>query len=149
MEVVTALQNYSQLDYLFSKPFKLFLAGGISNCPDWQSDVIKRLKDWKGIAFNPRRTDFNMAEDGRLQIQWEHDHLIKADGVLFWFPAETLCPITLFELGKIAAGSKPMWVGCHPEYKRRDDVIMQLKLMRPEVRVCNSLAQLTACVIVS
>ena len=34
----------------------LFLAGGITNCPDWQADAIKMLDDGSDIVVaNPRR----------------------------------------------------------------------------------------------
>ena len=40
---------------------KIFLAGGISQCPNWQEEIVKKLindnrlkKDVKIIIFNPR-----------------------------------------------------------------------------------------------
>jgi hypothetical protein len=113
---------------------KMFLAGGITDCPDWQSEAVEKLsKHNKLVVFNPRRADFNVRDPNISdeQIEWEHKHLQMADIFWFWFPKETLCPITLFELGKIAAGgNRPMIVGAHPEYKRRIDVVSQLKHLR-------------------
>ncbi len=34
-----------------------------------------------------------------MGCRWEHDHLRRAKAIMFWFPSETLCPITLYELG--------------------------------------------------
>ena len=38
---------------------KLFLAGGITDCPDWQSVVIDKVKDIPNLTiYNPRRKEF-------------------------------------------------------------------------------------------
>jgi hypothetical protein len=53
-----------------------------------------------------------------------------ADLISFWFPRETLCPITLYELGKWhGKADKPIVVGMHPDYPRRIDVEEQSKLV--------------------
>lgn len=123
-----------------SDNFSIFLAGGISNCPDWQKEMIQRFKAEDVTLINPRRYSFNI-EDPTMsaqQIDWEHDHLEQADAILFWFPFETLCPITLFELGKYSQAGKPLFVGCHPAYARAFDVKHQLSLIRPDVTVHDS-----------
>jgi hypothetical protein len=119
--------------------FPIFLAGGISNCSDWQSKVIAALADMPPgvILMNPRREDFDISNPdmSARQIEWEHKHLSSSDMVVFWFPWETLCPITLYELGVCAAEGKRMLVGVDPEYQRKFDVKKQLELIRPEVSV--------------
>ena len=79
----------------------LFLAGGITGCPDWQMKMCELLCNQDLVVMNPRRKNFDVSEAdaSRHQIEWEHTHLRMADAVLFWFPCETLCPIVLFELG--------------------------------------------------
>jgi len=76
------------------------------------------------------------------QVRWEYNHfkvVERAEGLFFfWFPPETLCPITLFELGKFIRQDH-LIVGCDPGYKRRFDVKEQLKLERPDVTVFDSL----------
>lgn len=124
---------------------KVFLAGGISNCPNWQAEFTQMCKkrNLRVICESPRRIDWDESKRELLlyeQILWEHNHLIEADVIVFWFPKESLCPITLFELGKYGKGSKII-VGCHPEYKRKQDVILQLSLMNPSVRVVDSLEE--------
>ena len=55
----------------------LFLAGGISNCPDWQSEVIKMLGDTDLNIANPRRP-YGLEKTGDAaakQIAWEHEML--------------------------------------------------------------------------
>jgi hypothetical protein len=122
----------------------LFLAGGITGCPDWQAEMIQLLAASRFTLLNPRRTDFNVSNPDMTieQINWEHRHLENSDVVLFWFPKDTLCPITLYELGKYSRSQKLIVVGVDPEYKRSADVVYQTKLERPEVKVCFSLEQL-------
>ena len=120
----------------------VFLAGGITGCPDWQSAIRTMLDDV--IIFNPRRKDFPIGDpDAALeQIKWEHDHLRLVDAILFWFPCETLCPIVLYELGAWSMAKKPIFVGAHPDYKRRQDVEIQTKLVRPGVEIAYSVQEL-------
>lgn len=73
----------------------------------------------------------------------EFDKLRKADFISFWFPSETICPIVLYELGAHSISTKPLVIGLDPEYKRRQDVEIQTKLVRPEIEIVydlNSLA---------
>ncbi len=144
MHVVTAPKEHEGRGT--RKGPRVFMAGGISNCPDWQSDFIGMLSDLeKGVLYNPRRPDFNVADPmaADKQIAWEHHHLRKADAISFWFPCETLCPITLYELGAWTMMKKPIFVGCHPAYKRLHDVVTQTLLARPKVKVVTKLEDLS------
>lgn len=123
----------------------LFLAGGISGCPDWQSDMVRLLQGTDWVLLNPRRANFPIHDPtaAEAQIQWEHEHLRYADAVLFWFPCETLCPIVLYELGAWSMiPHKPIFVGVHPDYQRRQDVEIQTRLTRRSVQIVYSLEDL-------
>lgn len=122
----------------------LFLAGGISQCPDWQKTVIEELKDTNLVLLNPRRKHFDISDQNTtlLQINWEHTHLSLTNAILFWFPSETLCPITLLELGSYLKSDKPLFIGCHPDYQRKLDVEIQSRLVRPHQIVHNNLYSL-------
>lgn len=122
----------------------LFMAGGITDCPDWQADFRKMLGGQRLVLVNPRRENFPMHNPAaaKAQIEWEFDHLDRADMISFWFPKETLCPIVLFELGRWSGTDKKIFVGTDPEYERRNDVIIQLRLARPEVQITSSLKSL-------
>lgn len=117
----------------------VFIGGGISNCPDWQKEIVERFKHFDDdlVLFNPRRTSFAIEDpaESDFQIQWEFNHLQRSRAIIFWFPFQTLCPITLFELGVYAALEVPLFVGCHPAYQRKFDVKKQLELLRPDVTV--------------
>ena len=131
-----------------SPKFKtVFLAGGISNCPDWQSEVSAALKECPVSVFNPRRDifpdDMNAIEE---QIKWEFERLRSSDILSFWFPEETLNPVTLFEFGAAMERSLPLVVGINPLYKRRIDVEIQMKLRRPEIYPVYSLHELAEAI---
>ena len=122
----------------------VFLAGGITGTSPWQTDLVKTLQDTPWTVLNPRRKDFPMYDPvaGREQIAWEHQHIRLASLLSFWFPPETLCPITLYELGVATELDKPLVVGADPGYARRFDLEVQLGLTRPEVKVLDSIKKL-------
>jgi hypothetical protein len=121
----------------------IFLAGGISNCPDWQTPVAEKLlANTDYTIFNPRRKDWNIddeADEAQKQIIWEHEHLARSETILFWFPQETLCPITLLEYGKFLVSNRKLVVGTHLDYQRRFDVEVQGNLERPGLYVWSDL----------
>ena len=70
------------------------------------------------------------------------NHPPRAQKILFWFSPETLNPIALYELGTWVRGPKPIFVGVHPDYPRRQDVVIQLELARPEVFIVSTVYHL-------
>ncbi|MDO8516894.1 MAG: nucleoside 2-deoxyribosyltransferase domain-containing protein [Nanoarchaeota archaeon] len=127
----------------------LFIAGGITECGNWQNDFIDSLKNENLIVLNPRRKNFDINDEeiSIAQIKWEYEHLKKASAISFWFTSETLCPITLYELGKVQASRKPVFLGVHPAYKRKFDLEVQTGLIRPETKIVYSLNDLSKQVI--
>ncbi|MEV4742526.1 nucleoside 2-deoxyribosyltransferase domain-containing protein [Streptomyces sp. NPDC049555] len=117
----------------------VFLAGGITGCPDWQTRAALQLRSAGVTAtiLNPRRAHFLEADPvaAREQIAWEHENLHRSDVIMFWFCAESIQPIALYELGTHAARGAKIVVGAHPEYPRRLDVVEQLRHARPDVEV--------------
>lgn len=122
----------------------IFIGGGISNCPDWQTELIDKLKGLDIDFLNPRRLDFDITNSciSGEQIKWEHNYLRKANEILFWFCKETLCPITLYELGSWSMTNKKIFVGVEPGYKRLFDVELQTNLVRPDIEIVYSLGSL-------
>lgn len=130
--------------------YRLFVAGGISNCSDWQNEFINILQPTDLILFNPRRKDFDINDPKMTveQINWEYTHLQTSDAIAFWFPPETMCPITLFELGSsLRRFHVEIFVGIHPDYKRRMDLEIQIPLVRPEIQIVYSVKELAQQVI--
>lgn len=141
------LQAPAHLDSEFPAGYpSLFLAGGITNCPDWQADATNGLAPMPMIIINPLQENFPMGdpEAGLAQIVWEHHYLHFVDAILFWFPEETLCPIALFELGSWLKTDKPLFIGCHPNYGRRFDVQVQVSLARRDQVVHDHLGDVLA-----
>lgn len=132
---IYSLENYKNL--------KMFLAGGITNCPNWQSYVINELKDLSNLTiYNPRRKNFPIDDPSASeeQIIWEYNHLRDADILFFWFSRGSLNPIVLYELGMWANSSDiPVFIGIDPKYERKQDVYIQTKLARPDVIIYDSL----------
>ena len=131
----------------------IFLAGGISNCWNWQNHAAAQLLSSKVFDYvvNPRRKDFdvtNKLETSR-QIKWEYKHLDECSHVMFWFTDDTVQPITLFELGKMIGTDKKIYVGCNPQYERQLDVVEQLALSRPDIKVWGSLDGMLDSIIAS
>ncbi len=136
-------------EYAGDRP-SIFLAGGITGCPDWQADAARMLAGVPVAVLNPRRPHFDISDPTATekQIRWEYTHLHRAAVVLFWFPAgPSPQPIALYELGAMAATDRRIAVGADPDYVRRADVRIQLELSRPEVVVRSDLAGTVAAAI--
>lgn len=114
----------------------IFLAGSITGASDWQRDAAERLIPYFNV-FNPRRNNYTPDESQeRIQISWEFKHLELAEITLFYFAPETLAPITLLEYGKQLVKCKyapfrKTYVCINPDYKRKNDVIIQTELENP------------------
>jgi len=137
MNVVTAP---AVTDGLPPRPW-VFLAGGITNCPLWQTEAIRMLSGETGTLLNPRRENFPMLDKAaaRQQIEWEFKWLNRADIFTMWFCAgPTDQPICFYELGRHLAISclhrnefgnhRPCVVGCEEGFKREQDVRIQTQL---------------------
>lgn len=118
----------------------LFLAGGITNCPNWQKELVKLLENTELIIFNPRRENFPIEEPNAAyeQIKWEYNKFQVCKQISFWFSTGSLNPIVLFEYGRWSYVAIKYWqylikifVGIDPEYKRKQDVEIQTKLLDP------------------
>lgn len=115
----------------------VFLAGGITGCRDWQSALVALLADLPITVYNPRRSAFDITDPTATekQIAWEFEQIHKARIVSFWFCSETLCPIVLYELGAALERGARVVVGVDEEYLRKADVVLQARLVRPDVSV--------------
>lgn len=124
---------------------KIFLAGGITSCRDWQEELVDLCQNNECLLINPRRADFDISkkEESEIQIKWEHEMLSIADHVIFWFSHETLQPITLFELGCMLSKNKKMIVGIDPNYQRKMDLEVQIPLKRSDVKIVYSIKEIS------
>lgn len=144
MKVITAPQRYS----LQEKECSVFLAGGITGCPNWQQTVIKSLeKSLRGspyeqniVVFNPRRKNFpiNKPSASYEQIKWEYDQLSKMDIFSIYFcNSDSDQPICMYELGRYICQMQTRFpkdwenriiISIESGYKRTQDVLIQTYL---------------------
>ena len=123
---------------------KVFLAGGIQRCDEWQQKIINLFKYYgenKNVyIINPRRENFpihdpNAAEE---QITWEFEMLEQCDlFTMLFLDSESDQPICFYELGRNLEKMKQRFpkswfdrivVTCDEKFKRRQDVEIQTKL---------------------
>ena len=124
MKYIEAPENWKRLYGQLS----VFLAGGITDCPDWQKEIVKMLEMTNYVVLNPRQERFTA--DAELQIQWEFRHLRKADVISFWFCEGNIQPIALFELGAWSKQKCPtVVIGVEPGYPREKDIYIQMELL--------------------
>ena len=149
MNVITAPEPFPLLG---GQPI-VFLAGGITNCPNWQQEIINRLAGvTTGTLLNPRRPNFpiNDPDAARAQITWEFNALARANIFSMWFCAGTSDqPICMYELGRhlalYNAGHQlhRVVIGIEPGYKREADVRIQTGLVNADLalQINTSLAE--------
>lgn len=130
-----------------SNEIRCFLAGGISNCPNWQKEVIDELYSLEKsgmdltnlVILNPRRDVFK--NDQRFayeQVEWEFNYLESCDIFSMYFcGGESVQPICLYELGRNLVRMQQRFpetyahrilVSVEPSYSRAFDVIYQTDL---------------------
>ena len=147
MKTYTAVEQFDPATE--SGKIKCFLGGGITNCPDWQSEVIAYLKTFDEqhngalsnlVVFNPRRENFPIDDPTASveQISWEFRHLSMSDIFSMYFcGGDVIQPICLYELGRNVATQmvqyadsydKHIVVSSDPTYCRLQDVLTQLAL---------------------
>lgn len=148
MKLIIAPDEFVNVSKMFTGP-SVFLGGGITGCKLWQDVLIKEIQELNCVVYNPRRALFDVsdASQSEVQIRWEFKYLNIADIVVFYFSSETMCPITLFELGarleanigKSRSKSQCVYVYCEPEYQRKFDVEFQMKLAAENVGISPSI----------
>lgn len=114
----------------YSKDMKtIFLAGSIEmgKAEDWQTELTNHLDNV--VIFNPRRDDWDSTwlqsvKDHQFfsQVNWELDHLEKADVIAMYFAPGTQSPISLMELGILTRRPKSVIVYCPEGFWRKGNV---------------------------
>lgn len=116
--------------------FLVFLAGTIEmgTARMWQTMVHdgcnKAYKGDKNITFcNPYKKDFNKNVKQTIydkeflhQVSWEWEMLNKSDMVIFNFEEDSKSPISLLELGAMAALKKEIIICCPEKFWRYGNV---------------------------
>ena len=128
-------------------PKNIYLSGGISKCPDWQTVLTNALEESPITIVDPRNRKINVSSLSSLELcelaTENHRMLLECEAFCVWFPEESKSPASLFELGALASMlERPLFVGAHPNYFRSKDVKIQTRLIRPEIKVVDSLQEL-------
>lgn len=112
----------------------VFLGGSITGAENWQKRAAEKLLPYFTV-FNPRRENYDslVPDAEREQINWEHNSLQLCSILFFYFSFETVAPITLLELGASleslkVSHYKRLYIAIHPDYKRKNDVVIQTEL---------------------
>ena len=140
MRVITAPEDYRLQDGEVS----VFLAGGITNCPNWQNDLIEYINSKHDVddlvLFNPRRENFPIgdASAAQAQIEWEFRYLEKANIFsMFFSSGNSDQPICMYELGRNIVRmqnkfptdwSERIIISSASDYNRLNDVLIQVSL---------------------
>lgn len=148
MKVITAPNSY----YWSPGEVTVFLAGGIQNTENWQNIVIDKLAleftSSPLVVFNPRRDNYPTHNpDAALeQIKWEFDRIEMCDIFSMYFASgNTDQPICMFEYSKqlVVRGMhgdlSRLVVSVNPDYRRKQDVLIQTRLAQPCVNINLSL----------
>lgn len=126
----------------------LFLAGGITNCKNWQTEVTEALKHEDVSIFNPRQEHFDITDKNASynQIKWEYERLEQMDIFSMYFcESNSDQPICMYELGRNIVRMQDRFpedwkeriiISVEHGYKRLQDVIIQVGLCAPELFVC-------------
>lgn len=144
MKIITAPEFYYH--GIHRKDITCFLAGGITNCPGWQNDVIDYLKEHEEecsdlVILNPRRKDFSIQDTSATiaQIIWESHNLQLCDIFSMYFAntEKSDQPICFYELGrnvtrlvyeKGTEAKSHMVISYDENFRRKQDVMMQTTL---------------------
>ena len=128
----------------------VFLAGGITNCENWQDKVIKELEFEDVTVFNPRQPAFDITDKAASikQITWEYERLEKMDIFSMYFcGGESDQPICMYELGRNILRMQNRFpndwerrivVSVESDYKRKKDVLVQIGLCAPKLHIDGS-----------
>lgn len=127
----------------FSEKASVFLAG--SAAYPWREHFKGMMATDQVVFLDPMNPDADeICREHTLK--WEIEHINKADVLLVWVPkgeeasVKTLSLTTLFEVGRfVEMKNKPLVVGVEKGHYLRDELIGQLKFLRPDVIVVDSL----------
>lgn len=152
MRVITAPEKYIRQP----NDITVFLAGGITNCWEWQDKVIELLEKENLehlVVFNPRRKDFPINDPNASyeQIKWEFDMLEQCNIFSMYFCAgESDQPICMYELGRNICRMQMRFptdwnmrliITSEYNYKRAKDVSIQTMLATDYITINSNIAQ--------
>lgn len=145
---------YDLPDYPEEK-LRIFLAGGITGCRDWQKECVEWLdeilyndNERNVLVYNPRRDiwDMNNPSATYQQIKWEFRNLEKMDIFSMYFCTSdtSVGPMCFYELGRYIcrmqmrfpnSWQKRIIISTDKGYSRADDVCYQTMFAGDGIRI--------------
>ncbi|MBI5274645.1 MAG: hypothetical protein HY860_06315 [Chlamydiales bacterium] len=126
-------------------PPALFLAGSASD--PWREKLIQSLNVSSYVYLDPTEVQDHHS---LKKIRWEHRHIELASAFVVWIPKgqksnpKTLSLNTLFDCGRfIEMKNKPLIVGIEQGYVMRDALVKELRQLRPDIIITDSLEALS------
>lgn len=125
----------------------VFLAGGITNCKEWQKEVIREFENEDVSIFNPRQEHFDVNDKNASynQILWEYERLERMDIFSMYFCNDNSDqPICMYELGRNIVRMQNRFpndwqdriiISVEDGYRRKQDVLIQTCLCAPALFV--------------
>ncbi|MDE1847070.1 MAG: nucleoside 2-deoxyribosyltransferase domain-containing protein [Candidatus Micrarchaeota archaeon] len=97
---------------------------------EWQSEIVRKLKDANIVILNPRRENWDSSWKQELsdrnfvgQVEWELDAIEMADLVAVHFEPDTKSPITMLEIGLFAKlDPKKLIIHCPEGFWRKGNI---------------------------
>lgn len=129
----------------------VFLAGGITNCKEWQKEVMMSecLSSEEISFFNPRQEHFDITDKNASvnQITWEFERLEQMEIFSMYFCNDNSDqPICMYELGRNIVKMQNRFpndwenrivISVEKGYKREADVLIQTRLCASKLFVEN------------
>lgn len=124
MKQIKAPVDYYELLDDYTESQRVFLAGSIEmgTAENWQKQVVKKMKPYRGLIFNPIRKDWDSSWEQSItckpfveQVQWEQNAIADAGIIFFYFQPGTKSPISLLEFGQVCFSDQKYVIVCCPD----------------------------------
>lgn len=108
----------------------IFLAGSIEmgKAEDWQKKIIESVSDFSVVLFNPRRENWDPNWEQSInnpkfkeQVNWELEHLERANLIVMYLAPGTISPISLLEFGMYHNSGK-LVIYCPEGFHRKGNI---------------------------
>lgn len=117
---------------------------------EWRASVQERLVTFPVTVVSSRRpmtkpkeTPHSEPFEYKTMLEWENAYIDRCQAVMFWFPWESSCAESMFQLGRLARDRRiVLFVGAHPNYRCRESLVQLMKYVRPEVLVASTFEKL-------
>ena len=141
MLIVRPFDKFSNIS---NSQVSLFLAGGSTKWRETVEHTLECNEDFHSVVIlDPYDENYSTLPN----TAWEAQMMKKADCIVFWFTKESVCPVSLFELGyALRDHTKDIIIGVEPGYPKEDELDAQLITLCPKLVPFSSLEQLTRAI---